>query len=812
MSEAKEDFEKIDNFLRLAQGIDKFKDCQTVYDLFEITDKNVTYPDIEKKIESFVKLYAGSNAPKFKHLGRVISGEAETVKRVLRDHRRVYNEYLQERDPGIQKLREHFVFCTKRDNKLDSKKKAELIEEAKEVGLSDAKALTLINKWLIEYGVEESKDSAGSSATSSTRPFTDFLGKTYYEILGVSDDAAYAKIKDAYEREYRKYNTSRDKAKASVRFFVVSEAWECLRDPTKKREYDEKLKQPETPVPTGKPRLVVECKSDYTFKDVRRGTTISKRIIIKNPEGGLLQGTIKSDSLWLEPDRNKILEKHEQDLEIKVLTSKISPKMYKTEGHITIDTNGGPPYMIPFIVFLENYEIELQRFRKTWPPLCAAMGGLIGSFASQNHFSGFLIGIFIFGSLGYLLSAKGLELSIIKGIDLSKYPPVVFQGTAVGLVLLTIFSHLGGKHITGPDTPQGQVRTIVLQRDLEKGKDIWTTSVYSYAPGGGGPGGGLDNEWLQVGGWGDFYLSLIQFNLTGLPSVAISAKIELFVGENKGDGTCPMYLDRITAFWDWKTRGTGSDRKRLWWADRPSAVQWDSKTLPAPRVAQWYSIDITHLYNAWQKGTYPNYGVQLRPALNSNKWNMFYSSRFLKNPSLRPKLVIAVPNGRSAPPIQEVSVVPVPYEDYGVCSGEACGFGEWLACQNMEIHKERDKDSPVVFQIAKGEKVTALTGVVITTKPGRATVLKSFKIGDFQAEPGDNVYLLTYRGEGVYNVWFKGKMHNNLGLDPFNLGYLKVMDSPETIDWVEIQNSKGEMGWIGLSRQSYFDYRYGCGE
>ena len=178
-----------------------------------------------------------------------------------------------------------------------------------------------------------------------------------------------------------------------------------------------------------------------------------------------------------------------------------------------------------------------------------------------------------------------------------------------------------------PNAPQTMVRTIVLQPDFEKGKDIWTTSVYSYAPGGGGPGGGLANEWLQVGGWGDFYLSLIEFNLTSLPSVALSAKIELFVGENKGEGTCPMYLEPNHDILGLEDAGTGVDRKRLWWVDRPSAVQWESKPLPAPDVGQWYSIDITHLYNSWQKGTYSNYGVQLRPTLNSNRWNMFYSSR-----------------------------------------------------------------------------------------------------------------------------------------------------------------------------------------
>jgi hypothetical protein len=43
---------------------------------------------------------------------------------------------------------------------------------------------------------------------------------------------------------------------------------------------------------------------------------------------------------------------------------------------------------------------------------------------------------------------------------------------------------------------------IVVQPGPGEGKDIWTTSVFSYTGAGGGPGGGLDDEWLQVGGWG----------------------------------------------------------------------------------------------------------------------------------------------------------------------------------------------------------------------------------------------------------------------------------------------------------------------
>lgn len=184
-------------------------------------------------------------------------------------------------------------------------------------------------------------------------------------------------------------------------------------------------------------------------------------------------------------------------------------------------------------------------------------------------------------------------------------------------------------------------RSVILQPGPTEGKDIWTTSVYSYAAGGSYPGGGLNDHKLLVGGWGDLYYSLLQLDLTVMPANVASARLELFCySQHDGYGTTGIYLDRIAQFWDWKTQGTGRDRERLWWADRPAAVQWIPQAQPAPIVGQWYSIDITDLYNAWQNGDYPNYGIQLRPANNNNYWAEFYSSDYMDDPLLRPKLVI----------------------------------------------------------------------------------------------------------------------------------------------------------------------------
>ena len=176
--------------------------------------------------------------------------------------------------------------------------------------------------------------------------------------------------------------------------------------------------------------------------------------------------------------------------------------------------------------------------------------------------------------------------------------------------------------------------SVTLQPGPVEGKDIWTTSTYSYAPGGGGPGGGLDNDELRIGGWSDTYLTLMEFDLVGMPQLAISARLWLYCYSSNSSSVTSMYLDRIIEPWDW-------DRAdRLWWADRPATSQWSAGTIPAPVVGAWYEVDITDLYNAWQDGTNINYGFQFRPSSTSNKFNFFYSSDYDVDSSLRPKLIV----------------------------------------------------------------------------------------------------------------------------------------------------------------------------
>jgi hypothetical protein len=148
---------------------------------------------------------------------------------------------------------------------------------------------------------------------------------------------------------------------------------------------------------------------------------------------------------------------------------------------------------------------------------------------------------------------------------------------------------------------------------------------------------------------------------------------------------------------------------------------------------------------------------------------------------------------------------PVPYEDEGACPFEGCVYRTWTANRTVVVRTQRRADAPVAFRLTKGSRVRAITGVVVTTKPGRVEFHEPFDTRQgLVIQPGETLYLLTYQGEGFTKAWFRGRLLVDLDVSEFFNNVCdvrperckgRVVEAWTRTWWVQIENSSGRVGW-----------------
>lgn len=145
---------------------------------------------------------------------------------------------------------------------------------------------------------------------------------------------------------------------------------------------------------------------------------------------------------------------------------------------------------------------------------------------------------------------------------------------------------------------------------------------------------------------------------------------------------------------------------------------------------------------------------------------------------------------------------PIPYIDEGACPFECCAYGEWTALEEIAVYGARDATSKRKFSIRKGAKVQALTGAVVTTKPGRVEILEDMHLGaKLNVKRGDIVQILHYLGEGYVLFWYGGEVVEEelvagvflaKGAQP----RMKVLEWATTVWWIRVRDAKGRTGWV----------------
>jgi hypothetical protein len=166
---------------------------------------------------------------------------------------------------------------------------------------------------------------------------------------------------------------------------------------------------------------------------------------------------------------------------------------------------------------------------------------------------------------------------------------------------------------------------------------------------------------------------------------------------------------------------------------------------------------------------------------------------------------------------QPPSGPPMPYEDPGVCPFEGCVYRNWQALKMVKVHRTRSSKAPLVFTVANGERVTAITGVVVTHSPGQVRFRRPVDLRStpepVHVDPGETLYLLTYHGEGDTAAWFKGRLYPHLdgAVDIFNAACDddstqcagRIVHKPRRVWWVQLKNSRGQMGWASIDQSDF---------
>ena len=104
----------------------------------------------------------------------------------------------------------------------------------------------------------------------------------------------------------------------------------------------------------------------------------------------------------------------------------------------------------------------------------------------------------------------------------------------------------------------------------------------------------------------------------------------------------------------------------------------------------------------------------------------------------------------------------------------------------------------------RGEKVSALTGVVVTTELGVAIATNAISPSK-GLKPGDRFDVLHHVGEGHWRFWFNGQFGEDQ-IDtrevcqqrraPAPPCEFELVTPPQTVWWAHIRTADGREGWV----------------
>jgi hypothetical protein len=148
----------------------------------------------------------------------------------------------------------------------------------------------------------------------------------------------------------------------------------------------------------------------------------------------------------------------------------------------------------------------------------------------------------------------------------------------------------------------------------------------------------------------------------------------------------------------------------------------------------------------------------------------------------------------------------LPRFDWGECPGEYCRYGAWTVQQPVTLFNTYKAGRHPVGRLAAGEKVTGMTGVVITYEPG--VIRMDRDLPDAGLRRGETFLTYGYPTEGFSAVLVHGKY-----LPWFDISFAKwpdfsgcgnehcaatVVDLGRKAWWAQVKLASGRTGWVEM--------------
>ena len=161
------------------------------------------------------------------------------------------------------------------------------------------------------------------------------------------------------------------------------------------------------------------------------------------------------------------------------------------------------------------------------------------------------------------------------------------------------------------------------------------------------------------------------------------------------------------------------------------------------------------------------------------------------------QLVLAIvllqnPSGYPTEP-QSARCPELPRFDWNACPFEGCTYREWTAAEATPVYDTWKGTRQQIAQLAVGDKVFAITGVVITKKPGVIRVDEDMP--ERKLKKGDIILTYTYHGEGDSEACFQGRYYPN-----FDIRFSKSEVDPGKKEWwAKVKFKLGRTGWVDMN-------------